>query len=260
MMWSIEFYAIIKLNYFSGLTRKNFPSVLACLATLIRYKIDLKLTDVNGDSALHVLMRRQRHPHLDSASVATSDTSDTSDTMTDEKLILLEMLLMNGCDVNHVNLKGRSVLSLSLDNPVITRYLLNSGARVWPTEERNHSAFTWFLRNVIKKCSLDGYEHVLDLISRAMKVEVHDDNGNHQRIMRNHVTSTMMYLGRNYDVIGPIFKQVLARVSPYWNRPPSLKQICFVKIRRTLGPKKIAQGAVGSLRLPKKIQNYLLYN
>ena len=84
-----------------------------------------------------------------------------------------------------VNLQGRSLLSQSvtfLDESIdLTRILINHGARVWPDSElskptsvaeiiqdKEQSAFTWFLRAVISQRGLDNSSQTLDCLCHEM--------------------------------------------------------------------------------------------
>ena len=84
-----------------------------------------------------------------------------------------------------VNLQGRSLLSQSvtfLDESIdLTRILINHGARVWPDSEltkptsvaeiiqdKEQSAFTWFLRAVIKQRTLASTDTTLNCLSHEM--------------------------------------------------------------------------------------------
>ena len=91
----------------------------------------------------------------------------------------------SNCDVNSVNQEGRSLLSYSvtyLDSSAeLTRLLVNHGARVWPSptvpknptvdqirQDKEQSAFTWFLRAVIKQRTLASTDTTLNCLSHEM--------------------------------------------------------------------------------------------
>ena len=84
-----------------------------------------------------------------------------------------------------VNLQGRSLLSQSvtfLDESIdLTRVLINHGARVWPDsgltnptsvaeiiQDKEQSAFTWFLRAVIKQRPLASTDTTVNCLSHEM--------------------------------------------------------------------------------------------
>ena len=84
-----------------------------------------------------------------------------------------------------VNLQGRSLLSQSvtfLDESIdLTRVLINHGARVWPDsgltnptsvaeiiQDKEQSAFTWFLRAVINQRGLENSSQTLDCLCHEM--------------------------------------------------------------------------------------------
>ena len=100
-----------------------------------------------------------------------------------------------------VNLQGRSLLSQSvtfLDESIdLTRILINHGARVWPDsalskptsvaeiiQDKEQSAFTWFLRAVINQRGLDNSSQTLDCLCHEM--------GRDPDRMKRHVQRVML--------------------------------------------------------------------
>merc|ERR1712088_1092206 len=122
----------------------------------------------------------------------------------------------SNCDVNSVNQEGRSLLSYSvtyLDSSAeLTRLLVNHGARVWPSptvpknptvdqirQDKEQTAFTWFLRAVIKQRTLASTDTTLNCLSHEM--------GKQPRRMKAHVLRVMVSEGRHPRVLGPVFLQ-----------------------------------------------------
>ena len=181
----------------------------------------------------------------------------------------------SGCDVNAINACDRTILSYSVahaDSSIaLTRLLLNSGAQVWPdvaaqtaasqqssstidalAREKDLSAFTWFLRALMRRehVTLDDAEETLYLLCIVM--------GEQPSRMRQHVHRTMMQLGRSRSLNGPLFRKIHSAMIPYWARPQELRYICLKSIRKSLGPKRLSSGgATSRLSLPKKLQHYV---
>ena len=141
-----------------------------------------------------------------------------------------------------MNLQGRSLLSQSvtyLDESIdLTRTLINHGARVWPDsslskptsvaeiiQDKEQSAFTWFLRAVIKQRTLASTDTTLNCLShemgkqpRRMKVSFSDltlSLSLHQPLQA-HVLRVMVSEGRHPRVLGPVFLQMKLSMEPFW--------------------------------------------
>ena len=176
---------------------------------------------------------------------------------------------------NAVNAANRTLLSYAVacgDAAAdLTRALLNGGARVWPSPEvdpdrlsdgevvsalaaeRDQSAFAAFVREVVRRQSLEGFEATLDLLAHAM--------GEEPARMRAHVPRTMLELGKGAGVNGPLFVRLKERLAPFWRRPQPLRYQCLKRIRRAMGPKRLGGGRgghVAKLRLPPKLQRAVL--
>ena len=112
------------LNYFhfiTGCSKENFPFVLRAVSLLIHQSgINVSLEDIQGNTPLNAI-QSLLHKGLFRQS-----------------FLLAKCLLQNStCDVNHVNLEGRSLLSHSVchgDSSIdLSRLLLNNGAKILPT-------------------------------------------------------------------------------------------------------------------------------
>lgn len=222
--------------------------LLPLVKTLVSHGSDLRLTDSSGNTpllAISHLLENQRWE--DSVAVATH-------------------LLDSGleCDVNAVNKESRSLLSLSVSyldaSAELTRILINRGARVWPLpapapqvelikEDRQQSAFTWFLKSVVKQTGLEGSEETLHCLCHDM--------GRDPGRMKSHVLSAMLVEGRCPRVLGPIFLQLKLDMAPFWTEPQRLRYLAWTSIRRSLGPKRLNTGS-GKLGLPHALSSYLL--
>jgi len=157
------------------------------------------------------------------------------------------------CDVNSVNLQGRSLLSLSLsyldDSLEVTRTLINLGARVWPLEpltgpgpgasvseiirDTESSAFTWLLRAVVSQRGLENTEASLECVAHVMAAQ--------PERMKSHVIRVMLSEGRYPRVLGPVFLQLKTSLAPFWSRPQQLSYLAWARVRRSLGPKRLTQ-------------------
>lgn len=179
---------------------------------------------------------------------------------------LSQLLLEAGSDPNATNSEGRTLLTYSvhyMDESIeLTRVLLNGGASVWPqgthdgiSENVNntdhYSAFTWFLRSVIRRRKLDEQcEQTLALLSQVM--------GEHPGRMHAHVMRTMFRHAKCYKVLGPVFYQLKISMMRYWTQPQDLVFMCRKAIRSAVGPERIMAGETSQLGLPNQIQRYLL--
>ncbi|XP_069683736.1 uncharacterized protein [Periplaneta americana] len=182
---------------------------------------------------------------------------------------LSRLLLEAGSDPNAANAEGRSLLTYSVhymdDSIELTRVLLNSGASVWPQGAHNSSletvenastteqcsAFTWFLRSIIRRRKLDEQcERTLALLSQVM--------GEHPGRMHGHVMRTMFRHAKCYKVLGPVFYQLKISMMRYWTQPQDLLFICRKAIRTAVGPERLMAGETGRLGLPHQMQGYLM--
>ena len=112
----------IKLFHFiTGCSKENFPFVLRAVSRLIHQsEINVSLEDIQGNTpfnAIYSLLSRGLYR---------------------QSFLIAKCLLQNSnCDVNHVNLEGRSLLSHSVchgDKSIdLSRLLLNNGAKIFPT-------------------------------------------------------------------------------------------------------------------------------
>lgn len=169
----------------------------------------------------------------------------------------------NTCDVNAVNRQGRSLLSYSvihLDRAAeLTRVLVNHGARVWPEDnrlntvsdidqDREQSAFTWFLRAVIHQRGLANTDISLDCLCHEM--------GRSPARMKAHVLRVMLSEGKFPRVLGPVFAQLKLTMAPFWTEPQHLRYLAWNSVRRSLGPKRLGPGSQ-QLGLPTPLTNYI---
>ena len=146
------------------------------------------------------------------------------------------------CDVNSVNQEGRTLLSYSVtyldSSSELTRVLVNHGARVWPNatvpskptvdqirQDKEQSAFTWFLRAVIKQRTLASTDTTLNCLShemgkqpRRMKVSFSLTSIPNftSQLMQAHVLRVMVSEGRHPRVLGPVFLQMKLSMEPFW--------------------------------------------
>lgn len=186
----------------------------------------------------------------------------------DQATHILQLLLTQSPDVNHVNKLGRSLLTYSVTygdaTAEMTRMLLNHGARVWPEQEvstgksdiidklkleREQSAFTWILRSLMDgSVELEECDETIHLLCVAM--------ADQPARMKRHVTRIMLQLGKVAVVNGPLFLQLKMTMMPYWAKPQELRFQCLRRIRKSLGPKRL-HNLTKQLPLPKKLQRYV---
>lgn len=115
--------------------------------------------------------------------------------------------------------------------------------------ERN-SAFTWFLRSIIRCRRLHANsEKTLSVLCEIM--------GENPERMHSHVMRNMFRHGKCFKVLGPVFYQLKSLMMPYWRQPKDLKYLCRKEIRRVLGSERLKSG-IKHLCLPKKVANYIL--
>lgn len=257
----------------NGCSKENFPFVLRAVSLLIHQsEINVSLEDILGNTpfnAIFSLLNRGLYR---------------------QSFLIAKCLLQNSnCDVNHVNLEGRSLLSHSVchgDKSIdLSRLLLNNGAKIFPTKcndsqgkhqcvpvsmetERNQSAFTWFLQSVMETYSLHNTEETVRLICQGMSEE-EETTGK----LKNHVLSTMVHVGKygNRNCVAPIFVELKKQMSIYWSLPQPLTYHCLKAIRKSLlRPKNdlLSHESISSseatssyqLNLPSRIMSYLQLN
>ena len=112
-------------HFITGCSKENFPFVLRAVSLLNHQsEINVSLEDIQGNTpfnALQCLLSRGLYR---------------------QSFLIAKCLLQNSnCDVNHVNLEGRSLLSHSVchgDNSIdLSRLLLNNGAKIFPTRDND---------------------------------------------------------------------------------------------------------------------------
>ena len=244
------------------------PLNVPTLCRLLTQGCDPNLTSSRGRNALHLLIASPSNPStcphllLPAASVLiqAGASLDQRDLEGSTPLVSLACLLEQkqfavaaqlatlfltsdtNCDVNSVNLEGRSLLSYSvtyLDSSAeLTRLLVNHGARVWPSptvpknptvdqirQDKEQSAFTWFLRAVIKQRTLASTDTTLNCLShemgkqpRRMKVSFSDLTLllTLPQSLQAHVLRVMVSEGRHPRVLGPVFLQMKLSMEPFW--------------------------------------------
>ena len=139
----------------------------------------------------------------------------------------------------------------------LTRLLINHGARVWPDtnltnptsvpeiiQDKEQSAFTWFLRAVINQRGLENSSETLDCLCHEM--------GRDPDRMKSHVLRVMLRLvglshiivllvifsqseGRFPRVLGPVFLQLKVTMAPFWSQPQRLRYLAWQGVRRSIG-------------------------
>lgn len=115
--------------------------------------------------------------------------------------------------------------------------------------EKN-SAFTWFLRSIIRCRKLNSNaEKTLAVLCEIM--------GENPERMHAHVMRTMFRHAKCFKVLGPVFYQLKSFMMPYWRQPKDLKYLCRKEIRKILGSARLRSDA-NKLALPKKMVNYIL--
>jgi len=174
--------------------------------------------------------------------------------------------------VNIFNHQNRSILSFSvihLDKSFeLTRFLINSGAtliqKIYPPNastidkiesERISSAFGWFVRSLMAHNvdrELSGAYDTLCLLTVTMSQK--------PQKMKQHVQRTMMQLGKSKIVNGPLFRILYSHMVTYWARPQELRLLAIKMVRKSMGPKRLANGAsIKKLGLPGKLQNFVSF-
>ena len=221
----------------------------------MRHGFDVTLEDCDGNNSLVLLSKL-----LDRK-------------LFNEAVTIAEAILQHPkCDANCVNKSGRGLLSYSVTHgdaaADLTRLLLNHGAQVLPVRasqgcdanevarERESSAFTSFLRAVMRRQDLESSHVTLKLLCDALAVDT--------EFMRTHVLSTMLHLGQqssgaNSAGMASLFVELKSTMSPYWRQPLPLRYLCVSRIRDALGPKKILTGAQ-DLKLPSSLLQHLHFN
>lgn len=170
-----------------------------------------------------------------------------------------QLMLKYGSDPNIRDTDGRTLLTYCvyyLDQCTsLAQVLLNNGGCVWNDNQENddicmeNSAFTWFLKAIIRQRKVDNCSEILCLLSRAMAVQ--------PKRMHAHVLRTMFKHVRCYRILGPIFLQLKMDMMKYWTEPHDLKFLCWTTIRRRMSHRRISRAAP-YLGLPKPLHNYLL--
>lgn len=189
----------------------------------------------------------------------------------DQAAEVSRLLVVNyGSNVNAFNHQDRSLLSYSVthfDKSIeLTRFLINAGAAVSRAnlspnastldiieKERISSAFVWFVRSLMARDGvndLEGAHETLCILGATMS--------ENPQAMKQHVQRTMMQLGKSRTVNGPLFRHVHAHMVTYWTRPHDLRLQAVKTVRKSMGPKRLANGlSVSRLGLPKKLQDYV---
>ncbi len=109
----------------TGCSKENFPYILRAVSLLIHQSgINVSLEDIQGNTPFNAVQ------------------SLLSRGLYRQSFLIAKCLLQNSnCDVNHVNLEGRSLLSHSVchgDNSIdLSRLLLNNGAKIFPTRDND---------------------------------------------------------------------------------------------------------------------------
>jgi len=263
------------------------PLSLPTLLRLVEEGCDPYQSTSRGRTALHLLLGSSPppSPHLllpatsllleVGASLEMRDSTGATPLLTISKLLegkqftvaaSLATLLLSSplCDVNSMDSMGRTLLSYSVSyldsSSELTRVLVNHGAKVWPTtmptnpsveevvQDKEQSAFTWFLRAVIRQRNLDTTDATLNCLNHVM--------GKAPRRMKEHVIRIMVSEGRYPRVLGPVFLQLKLAMEPFWCEPPALRYLAWRSVRRSLGPRRLERGAL-QLGLPRPIATYL---
>jgi hypothetical protein len=231
--------------------------MLSVFKLLLSAGSDPAATDLAGNTPLHAVRHLLDAQAFDAAAAVAS--------------ALLAAAADVGTLVNALDARDRTLLTYSAacgDVSVqLTRLLLNHGARVWPgpdvlcataegttvervARERQQSAFAWFLRAAMDRCSLAGTETTVQLLGTAMAEE-----GSR---MRRHVARTMMQLGRSAAADGPVFAELHSQLAHFWLRPAALGTQCAARIRASLGHRRLnSDSAVSSLALPTKLKRLI---
>lgn len=235
-----------------GCTKDSFCYTLQGIYVLLSKGIDVYIQDEDRNSAftlIETLLQKS---------------------LFNESVMLAQVLHQAHSSINHRNKAGRTLLSYSVtygDNSLLlTRYLLNSNAEVWPDiefetnlivkvkMERELSAFTWFLRTLMQSQNqFSNFEQTLYLLGQCM--------GQKPKQMQTHVTRVMLHLGHSFTAMKPLYLSIRDRLSPYWSQPQSLKYQCLKEIRKAIGPKKLSdQGDLNTLDIPNAMLKYLILN
>ncbi|KAG8234397.1 hypothetical protein J437_LFUL014615 [Ladona fulva] len=118
------------------------------------------------------------------------------------------------------------------------------------TSDRDQSAFTWFLRAVIRRRRVEHCSETLALLSQVM--------GECPRRMHSHVLRTMFRHVKCYKILGPVFYQLKLSMMRYWTQPHDLRYLCWRTLRKSLRPGGHLVSGAAKLGLPKPVQQYLL--
>ena len=227
--------------------------LVACAAALVEAGAHLDLRDATGSTPINCL-ERLLSQGLVRETAAMCDLFLSSSATSS-----------HGCDVNSMDGSGRTLLSHSvtyLDLAAeVTRVLVNHGGRVWPgdsptspasveslTQDREQSAFTWFLRTLIQTNNLAGAESTLNSLSHEM--------GRDPARMKSHVMRVMLAEGKHPKVLGPLYLKLKLAMCPFWDEPQHLRYLAWNSIRRSIGPKRLATSSK-QLGLPLPLRKYL---
>ncbi len=223
--------------------------LVACAAVLVDAGAHLDLIDAAGNTPLNCLESLLRQGLY-------NETATIAD---------IFLSISKSCDVNRMSRSGRTLLSHSvtyLDLAAeVTRILVNHGGRVWPgaapaspasveslIQDREQSAFTWFLRSLIQTNNLAGAESTLNSLSHEM--------GQDPGRMKSHVKRVMLAEGKHPKVLGPLYLKLKLAMCPFWDEPQHLRYLAWNSIRRSIGPKRLAASSK-QLGLPLSLRKYL---
>lgn len=240
----------------SGCSKDNFGVTFNAISLLMKRGIDTNLEDARGNSAL----------------LSVGKLLDRG--LFEEGFRLAGLLLQDpGCDPNRVNASGQTLLSQSVGHGdssiLLSRLLVNHGAKVVPSRaddpapphlggrsfaealeaERGRSAFTWFLRSLVRTRSLSNTEETVHLLCQSMSEE--------SVAIKDHVVGTMICMSESARTEGHIFLELKLKVAPYWREPRTLRQLCRRSIRKSLGPQIASQRVSSQLKLPETLLSYL---
>merc|ERR1719330_698519 len=208
--------------------------LLESVKLLVLAGADLKATDQNEDSCLTLVRHLLDHGHYKLSTDVTS------------------LLIEHGADVTHVNSSGRDLLSYSLSHLdhsfCLTKLLLNAGGWEWSHHHSQYSPFSLLLRSLMREQSLENATKTLDCVGQLMSESPTN--------MKKLVISSMVKEGRASKVNGPLFQQIKDRMSGHWTSPRSLRQLCWTKIRKAVGVKRLGTGGLRNLKLPSRLIDY----
>lgn len=155
--------------------------------------------------------------------------------------------LVDAEDNGRQTLLSHAVASLDAASD-LTRLLLNRGADVWH-KNGGDSPFGSFLQAVVRCRCVDEARVTADLLGRTM--------GARPEAFRSLVLRSMVRHGRCVRVLGPVFVQLKAILSPYWRQPPPLRYAAWTVIRKRASPARSWTRDLQQLGLPPPILRYL---